>query len=285
MRCITVFLCLGLTMAGNASAVDVMDTELNAYRAGALISKKFGTVEETVVFGDAASTVLAKIKAKPSKAKRKDDSWSISYSWLSSRPPLLYWLGGEEPGVAEVLMLGTEEAGLAEIRYAVYVGVGGSAEASLDEIFERVVKVYRWVCANIGEPVESPANLADRTNLSAVWLADNDVVVHMVWHDDDPSNAFLDIVSPSGPSAEEFKWLVEAHRPQFTMEDFMKIQVGMNLDEVVETIGSQGELQVEEFVDGQVVRTYGWTNGDGSGASIVVNPDGIVIRKTQEGLK
>ncbi len=71
-----------------------------------------------------------------------------------------------------------------------------------------------------------------------------------------------------------------------TMEEYNQIENGMTYDEVVEIIGSQGELSTESEYEGYTIEIYTWYADKtiGSNANVTFE-NGKVSAKAQVGLK
>ena len=70
-----------------------------------------------------------------------------------------------------------------------------------------------------------------------------------------------------------------------TMEKFNQIQTGMSYDDVVSSMGSEGELSSESEVEGYKTQIYVWYAMNGYSNMLVIIQDGVVSSKSQNGLE
>lgn len=274
MKCKTTLLVVCALFLVNINALQAQD-------AMGLALKTWNTVgvpqDQQLVLGSSREDVMSNLGLKPKRLKRVEgwDGWSFNMDGAWGRTVKLPV--DEKPLTARSRVFVHEIHGITEVDYD--VSVTGWSEGNP----KKVIRIYKWLATELGEPVENPEILINPSTLNASWICDDDVIVHFYWPEGG-LRAYIRFVATYGPSRKEVENIVAAHIAQFTMEEFEKIRVGMTLDQVLETIGSIGVLVTEELVEGEIHRTHAWQNGDGSVAEIVSNDKNIVIKKHQRGL-
>ena len=85
---------------------------------------------------------------------------------------------------------------------------------------------------------------------------------------------------------EEELAITEANeRAEVTLEEFFQIRPGMSYSQVVNLIGSEGELVSETALAGMRVQNFRWIQNDGAGVAVVTFENSVAYSKSQDGLE
>lgn len=77
----------------------------------------------------------------------------------------------------------------------------------------------------------------------------------------------------------------EYQRQYISMDEFMRIRSGMSYRQVVDIVGSEGELSAQSEGGGFVFEMYSWKGSGGGGANAIISfQNGSVASKAQAGL-